>query len=119
MNKFFGPLGAAALLAVVPTTPALADGAVITPDGSCGGFVPNADGSQGATLFGEISLSNTTKSGNFNITCKFDVPDELVPSKTRKASGFPCAFPDNTLATYSRMVVTPGGSGSLTCKRRG
>ena len=119
MNKLLGPLGAAALLAVLPATPALAEGAVITPDGSCGGFVPNEDGSQGSGLLGEISLSNSTKSGNLNITCKFDVPEELVPSKTRKASDFLCAFPDGTLADYSRMVVTPGGSGSLTCKKRG
>ena len=119
MKRLPALVGAAALLTIVPATPALADGAVITPDGICGGFVPNEDGSAGAFIIGEISLSNSTKSGNLNISCKFDVPEELVPSKTRKASGFPCGFPDGSFATESRMVVTPGGSGSLTCKKRG
>ena len=112
-------LGVAALLTLMPATPALADGAVITPDGICGGFVPNEDGSAGTPVFGEISLSNSTKSGNLNITCKFDVPDELVPSKTRKAANFICGFPNGSTTTNSRMVVTPGGNGSLTCKKRG
>jgi hypothetical protein len=119
MKRLPALLGAAALLTIMPTTPALADGAVIYPDGSCGGFVPTESGGMGPALLGEISLSNTTKSGNKNITCKFDVPEELVPSKTRKATDFSCAFPDFTLATESRMIVTPGGSGSLTCKTRG
>lgn len=119
MTRLPALLGMAALLTIMPATPALAGGAVITPDGVCGGFVPNADGSSGAAIIGEISLSNSTKSGNLSIVCKFDVPDELVPSKTRKASGFPCGFPDGSTATDSRMIVTPGGSGSLTCKRRG
>lgn len=119
MTRLPALLGIAALLTIMPATPALADGAVITPDGACGGFVPNEDGSSGATLIGEISLSNATKSGNVNITCKFDVPDELVPSKTRKSLNFICGFPDGSTTTISRMIVTPGGSGSLTCKKRG
>ena len=119
MKRLPALLGAAALLTLMPATPALADGAVITPDGICGGFVPNEDGSSGPAIFGEISLSNSTKSGNLNITCKFDVPDELVPSRTRKAANFICGFPDGSTSTNSRMVVTPGGNGSLTCKKRG
>ena len=120
MNRIPALLGAAALLTIMPASPALADGAVIYPDGSCGGFVPTADGSQSSDfLLGEISLSNTTKSGNKSITCKFDVPENLIPPTTRKASDFVCGFPDGTLATYSRMIVTKGGSASLTCKTRG
>lgn len=119
MKRFPALLGAAVLLTILPAAPAFADGAVITPDGVCGGFVPNSDGTQGATILGEISLSNATKSGNLSIVCKFDVPDELVPSKTRKASDFICGFPDGSTTTISRMIVTPGGSGSLTCKKRG
>jgi hypothetical protein len=119
MKKLTAFLCASALVTIFPATPALADGAVITPDGVCGGFVPNEDGSAGDFLLGNISLSNATKSGNLNITCKFDVPDDLVPSKTRKASGFICGFPNGSTTTNSRMVVTPGGSGSLTCKKRG
>jgi hypothetical protein len=118
MKRLSALLGAAALLTIMPATPALAGGATITPDGACGGFVPNADGSAGAFIIGEISLSNSTKSGNLNITCKFDVPDNLVPSKTRKASGFDCGFPDGSITTDSRMIVTPGGNGSLSCKKR-
>lgn len=119
MNRLPALLGAAALLTIMPATPAFADGAVITPDGVCGGFVPNEDGSSGAAILGEISLSNSTKSGNLSIVCKFDVPEELVPPKTRKASDFICGFPDGSTSYDSRMVVTPGGSGSLTCKKRG
>ena len=119
MKKLTALLCASALIMVLPATPALADGAVITPDGICGGFVPNEDGSAGDFLLGEISLSNSTKSGNLNITCKFDVPEELVPPRTRKASNFICGFPDGTITTNSRMIVTSGGSGSLSCKKRG
>jgi hypothetical protein len=112
-------LGAGLMLTVLPATPALADGAVITPDGICGGFVPTESGGIGPSILGYISLSNTTKSGNYNITCKFDVPEHLVPPETRKAADFPCRFPDGALADYSRMAVTTGGSGSLVCKTRG
>lgn len=119
MRKFTAALGAVALFAIMPAAPAKAEGAVITPDGACGGFVPTETGEQGDALTGEISLSNKTKSGNLNITCKFNVPAELIPSKVRKANGFPCGFPDGTIATETRMIVTPGGSGSLSCKRRG
>ena len=41
MKKLTALLCASALIMVLPATPALADGAVITPDGICGGFVPN------------------------------------------------------------------------------
>lgn len=119
MRNPIGLLGAAVLLTVLPSTPALAEGAVITSDGLCGGFVPTESGGIGPAILGYISLSNTTKSGNYNITCKFDVPEELVPPETRKASDFPCGFPDGTFANYSRMAVTAGGSGTLTCKTRG
>ena len=118
MNRLPALLGAAALLTVVPASPALADGATITPDGICNGFVPDENGEFGTPIAGEISLSNSTKSGNFNISCKFDVDESLVPSKTRKAAGFICFFPDGSFTENSRMVVTPGGSGSLTCKKR-
>ena len=117
MRKFIAALGMAALVAVVPATPALADGAVIDEGGSCFSVVPDANGDlTGANVVGDYK-SRTTKSGNTNFTCHFDLTDEEAPLKSVKASGFPCVTPPAT--TYdSRIQASPGGRMVMTCNVR-
>jgi hypothetical protein len=118
MKRVTAILCATALVSFMPATPALAanNGAVITKDGACNGFVPTAGGGVGTFLpVGDITLNVVTKSGNGTIVCKFDVPEGLVPSTVRRASDFPCGILGGGFATSSRMVVTPSGQATLTC----
>lgn len=116
MQRFLALMGAAALLSIVPATPALADGAVIGEGEDCYGKVPNADGTfptEGDFIAGSYT-SRTTKSGITNFTCHFDLTDEQAPPKNRKASNFACGTPMG-LATSSRINASPGGRMVMTC----
>ena len=63
--------------------------------------------------------SVVTSSGNTSLVCKFDIPAAITPTDSaRRAEGFLCG-------TYlgftrdSKMVATPGGQATLTCKING
>lgn len=115
-----------ALLAIVsllsiPTVSAPAyaqsdNGAQILKDFGCGGFVPNSDGSYGSYIVTyEPTHSVTTSSGNTTLTCHFVIPGGQQPSSATQAQGFECGT--FLGVTYdSKMVATPGGDATLTCK---
>jgi hypothetical protein len=126
-NSYFSSAAAVLVLAgsaLVPATMAVAasdNAAQITQGVGCTGFVPTADG--------EVDLDaliNTeeghhrviTSSGNKIVSCQFDIPEELVPSSTRSASGFECSVNGET-TTDSRMLATPSGRAVMICKKVG
>ena len=114
MRRFTATLGAAAMLSIMPATPALAEGAVVNKeDGSCSGIVPDEGGQlTGAVVFGSLIIrSNSTWT---TLTCHFDLTDEEAPVQNTKASGFPCYTPEVT--TDTRINASPGGSMVMTCR---
>ena len=84
--------------------------ATVTKDFGCNGFVPGGGG-----LFTTESHSVVTSSGVTSLICKFDIPAGGEPAKATHADGFRCnTFLGST--TESRMVASPGGNATLTCK---
>ena len=114
MRRFIGLLGAAAILTILPATPALADGAVIDKeDGTCSGVVPDASGNlTGAIVFGDL-IVRSNKSWT-TLTCHYDLTDSEAPAKNTKAHGFPCYTPVLTLDP--RANASPGGRMVVTCR---
>jgi len=109
-------------LTVATAPPAIsqsANAASISKDFGCGGFVPTDTGGFGSFL---ISFDGThsvvTSSGVTSLICKFDIPAGQEPAKATHASGFGCGtFLGFT--TDSKMVASPGGNATLTCKING
>lgn len=114
MRRFLGLLGAAAILTMLPATPALADGAVIDKeDGTCSGIVPDANGDlTGAIVFGDL-IVRSNKSWT-TLTCHYDLTDEEAPDQNTKAHGFNCFTPE--LTTDTRANASPGGRMVVTCR---
>lgn len=107
----------------LPTSAQAADGATISKDFGCGGFIPTASGGIGTSIFTTESASSVVSgSGSTTLTCHFDIPAGLEPSKTTRAAGFPCYVYDssNILVTTSdsRMQANSGGNASLSCRIR-
>ncbi len=117
MRKFITAMSAAALVAVVPTTPAFADGATIGEGGNCFGKVPDVNGDLAGELVQGDYKSRTTKSGITNFTCHFDLTDEQSPPKGTTATGFPCGTPIG-VTTDTRAQACPGGRMVMTCNIR-
>ena len=117
MRELTALLGAAAMLLVVPTTPALAQdgGAEITKSDGCFGAVPDANG-QLTDIFvtGEL-ISRSTKSGITTMTCHFDLSREDSPQRATRAAGFACGTPIG-LTTDARISASPGGRMVMTCR---
>lgn len=101
-------------LTMVAPAVAAADPAVVKKEGYCAGFVPNEDGSQGIGLESHDSRSIANRGGT-TLICHFDIPSGYEPSRAARAEGFVC---DTYLGTTtdSRMVATPGGRATMTCK---
>jgi hypothetical protein len=122
MKRLPALLGAAALLTIMPATPALADG-TIGEDGLCYAGVPNGSGGYmpGGLVAGTY-FSRTTKSGITNFTCKFDLSDAMTPPKHVKTSDFPCfvSLGGGVLETADdqRINVSPGGKMTMVCTIR-
>ena len=126
MRKILAVAGAAALVSVVPATPAAA--VVINPDSdTCVGQVPNADGELGGPELNGSLVIRDNKSWT-TMTCHFDVPDELAPSKATHARDFECNIvlppedPDGdatiVAADESRASASSGGRMVMTCRIR-
>lgn len=121
MKKYLG-LSAIALGMVVASLPVMpaaaqsANAATISKDFGCGGFVPTASGGFGPFIVSfEGTHSTTNSAGVTSLVCHFDIPAGLEPATATKASGFGCGtFLGFT--TDSKMVATPGGQATLTCK---
>ena len=110
---------ALALILSVSHQPALAqtNGATVTKDLGCGGFVPTASGGVGAIIFSAEGAVVVKGNGSTSLSCHFDIPPGLEPKTTTRASGFLC----NTWlgsTTDSRMLASSGGNATLTCRIR-
>lgn len=117
MRKLVVLPGIVALLIVTPAAPALAEGAVIIDKdaGVCQGQVPNASGVlEGPVLEG--SLHVRSNSSWTTMTCHFDIPPELTPTKATKASGFTCYIGPYGATTDTRASASSGGSLVMTCR---
>lgn len=121
MKKYLG-LSAIALGMVVASLPVMpaaaqsANAADISKDFGCRGFVPTATGGFASGLVTlEGTQSVTTSSGVTSLVCHFDIPAGREPATATKAEGFRCGtFLGGT--NDSKMVATPGGQATLTCK---
>jgi len=113
MKKLIALVGIAGLATIMPATPAMAEGATVTQEGQCGGFIPTEDGGIGDFLWGELH-SVVTKKGSTSLVCKFTFEPGIIDT-ARRASGFDClTFAGTT--TDSKMVASPDGYATLTCK---
>lgn len=113
MKKLIATLGATALMTIMPAAPAMAEGATVTTEGACFGFIPTEEGGVGDGLVGTLH-SVVTKNGSTSLVCKFTFEPGLIP-RAYKATGFDC----NTLAGFtnnSMMIANPDGYATLTCK---
>lgn len=107
----------------LPTSVQAADGATISKNFGCGGFIPTASGEFGTPIFTTESVSSVVSgSGSITLTCHFDIPAGLEPPKTTRAAGFPCYVFDSSsafiLTSDSRMQANSGGQASLSCRIR-
>lgn len=118
MKRLTAALGAVAILSIMPASPALADGASIDEGGNCNSIVPDANGDlTGASVIGTYK-SRTTKSGNTNFTCHFNLSAEESPTKGVKAEGFTCFVFGGITTNDSRIQASPGGRMVMTCTVR-
>lgn len=116
MRKFLLILGAVGTAAILPATPAFAEGSIVISDGTCTGFVPTTTGGIGAFLF-DGRVHTVTKGSWTTLSCHLDIPDGLEPPKTTRATGIVCT---TTLGetTDTRMQASPGGRAVGTCRLR-
>jgi hypothetical protein len=117
MRKPTAILGAVALAAIMPATPALAEGSIIVNDTVCGGFVPTPSGGVGTLLTTEDS-HQVQKGEWVTVTCHFDIPAGFEPTKGTKAVGIPCTIPPYGTTYDTRMSASPGGRAVGTCRIR-
>lgn len=113
MRNTIAILAAVGMSMIIPSAPALADGATIG-DGICAGFVPDGSGGLTDILVFSTYSSRTTKSGITNFSCHFDLNADQAPSKGAKAQGFECVTPYGP-ATETRVQASPGGRMVMTC----
>lgn len=93
--------------------------ATIIKDGCCFGFVPTDTGGFGAFIFSpDGAHAVLTSSGNQSLVCQFDIPEGLAPAKATQAEGFFCGTYFG-LTNDTKMVATPGGRATLTCRING
>lgn len=96
---------------------AQSNGATVTKDLGCGGFVPTASGGFGAIIFTTESSVVIKGNGSNSLSCHFNIPAGLEPKTTTRARGFRCnTFLGST--TDSRMLASSGGNATLTCRIR-
>jgi len=110
---------AVALALAGTSTPALAqsNGATVTKDLGCGGFVPTASGGVGAIIYSADGSVIVKGNGSTSLSCHFNIPPGLEPKTTTRSRGFVCnTFLGST--TDSRMLASSGGNATLTCRIR-
>lgn len=116
MRKLLSLTALTLALTVATTPPAFAqsaNAASVVKDVGCSGFVPGGGG-----LFTTESHSVVTSSGVTSLICNFDIPAGSEPLTATRAVGFGCGtFLGFT--TDSKMVASPGGNATLTCKING
>ena len=110
---------ALALILSISHQPALAqsNGATVTKDLGCFGFVPTASGGVGAIIFTTEGSVVIKGNGSTSLSCHFDIPPGQEPKTTTRARGFLC----NTYlgpTADSRMLASSGGNATLTCRIR-
>jgi hypothetical protein len=120
MRKPIAIVATAALLTVLPASPAWADGATVDKDtNTCSGLVPDENGnliynSDADIVYGTL-LVRKNKSWT-TMTCHFTLDEAHTPPQTTKASGFVCYTPEPTYDT--RANASSGGRMVVTCRIR-
>lgn len=108
---------AVALAATSQPAAAQTNGATVTKDQGCGGFVPTASGGFGPVIYTTDSVVVVKGNGTTSLSCHFDIPSGLEPKTTTRASGFAC-YTYLGLTTDSRMLASSGGNATLSCRIR-
>ncbi len=114
------PIAVALALSIsVSSQPAIAqsDGANVTKDLGCGGFVPTATGGIGAIIYTTDSVVIVKGPATTSLSCHFNIPAGLEPKGTTRAAGFPC-FTWLGLTYDTRMQANSGGNATLSCRIR-
>ncbi len=110
---------AVAFALTISNQPAVAQsGASVDKDLPCVGFIPTESGQDsGVYISSDETLVLVKGNGSTSLSCHFDIPSGLEPTRTTRARGFLC----NTFlgSTYdSRMQANSGGNATLTCRIR-
>lgn len=107
------------LATIVANSPATAqsDGAMISKDLGCGGFIPTPSGGVGELIYTNESVVVVKGNGTTSLSCHFDIPVGLEPETTARASAFGC-YTWLGLTYDTRMQASPGGSATLSCRIR-
>ena len=114
MRNLTAMLGAAAMLSIVPATPALSQ-VIDTRDGICNMIVPDTSGNlTGAQVEGTLHV-RSNKSWT-TMTCHFDLAEDELPPKTVHARGFSCAIPPLPSTTDTRATANTGGRMVMSCR---
>lgn len=108
---------ASALLLPIQPSTAQSSGATISKDLGCTGFIPTADGGIGELITTFATVVVVKGNGSTSLSCHFDIPAAIDPKITARVSGFAC-YTWLGLTYDSRMQVSSGGSGTLSCRIR-
>lgn len=118
MRKFTALAGIAALLSIVPTTPAIADPVIDPGADNCEMIVPDENGDlTGAAVTGGTLNVRDNKTW-VTMTCHFDLTEDQLPTRTVHARGFSCSIPPFGSTTDTRATANTGGRMVLTCRKR-
>lgn len=113
------PLSVFALALSLPGQPAVAQttNATITQALGCTGFIPTADGGIGELITTFDTVVVVKSGGSTSLSCHFDIPAAIDPKITARVYGFAC-YTWLGLTNDSRMQVSSGGKGTLSCRIR-
>ena len=117
MRELYPVAVALALGVASQSAMAQTNGATVSKDLGCGGFVPTVTGGVGAIIYTSESHVIVKGSGSTSLSCHFDIPAPLVPATTTRASGFAC-YTFLGLTRDTRMQASSGGNATLTCRIR-
>lgn len=118
MRKYVAMFAAGAMASIIPMTPALADGSIVSSGDLCTGFVPGPNGELTFPLLRTYDSHLVVNGGWATLSCHFDIPDAQLPSKGVKSSAVTCDIPGYGFADETRMSASPGGRAVGTCRKK-
>ena len=120
MRKYIAMFAAGAMASIIPATPALASGSIVSDGELCYGFVPTTSGQfdPSQPLLTTTDSHLVVNGGWATFSCHFDIPDAQLPPRGTKADNVACDVPGYGPATQTRMSASPGGRAVGTCRKK-